>query len=79
MSVTLERMGRKRKDSDPPPEPAKRTTSVIRIETDLARKLAIISTARNMDVTDIVSPLIRPQVERLYAEVVKELGEDVVK
>lgn len=78
MVATLGRMGRKKpKASDDAPAAAKKVTKPIRVDDDLARKLAIISNVSGDDVSDIVSPLIRPHIERMYAEAVERLAQDV--
>ncbi len=51
-------------------------TGQIRIEPDLVRKIAFISIARGVPMTDIVSPILRPHIERLYAEALRALGRE---
>lgn len=75
MTVTLRRMAKKQ----PRPErsaPAKRTDTV-RIETDLAHKLTIISIQRKVAVSDLLSPHIREWVERLYRDTVKQMHQEI--
>lgn len=76
--VTLTRMGRKRTKADATAGDQKKT-GIVRVDADLVRKLSIISTATGQEVKDIVSPVLRPHIERLYADVVKQLGQDVAK
>jgi len=72
---TMPHMGRKRKSgNDQPTTPG---TGTIRVHSDLARMLAIIATATDQDTADFVSPLIRSAVERRYAEVVRQLGQQI--
>jgi hypothetical protein len=67
-----------RKTSKPAAQlPGRRPTAVVRVEADLARMLSIISTATGEDISDILSPQIRPFVERRYAEVVQKLGQEI--
>jgi hypothetical protein len=39
--------------------------------------LNIISTATGQNVAELLSPLVRPAVERRYAEVVQQLGKEI--
>jgi hypothetical protein len=67
-----------RKPKKPPAEgPGRKPTAVVRVEADLARMLSIISTATGEDISDILSPLVRAHVERRYAEVVRQLGQEI--
>jgi hypothetical protein len=77
-TATLPRMARKKSNQKqtqqgPQGEQARPGTSVIRVESDLVRMLGIIATATGAEVSAIVSPLIRPAVERRYAEVIQQL------
>jgi len=76
-TATLPRMGKKK--SPEQPTPSKQPTDVVRVEADLARMLAIISTATGESISDIISPILRPLVSRRYEEVVRQLGEEVKK
>jgi hypothetical protein len=73
MSATLVGMGRKRASETPEP---KKQTSLIRVDADLARWLAIISTATGQDIAAIVSPILRPHVVRLHADAVRKIAEE---
>jgi hypothetical protein len=66
-----------RKPKNQPSGQPQPKTAVVRVESDLARMLNIISTATGEDVSDILSPYIRPFVEKRYAEVVQQLGREV--
>lgn len=72
MPATLSRMGRKKK-----PEEAQ--TAVVRVDADLARMASIIATATGRDVAAVLSPHLRPHLEREYAKVVATLGQEIGK
>lgn len=71
---TINVMG-KRKKTEPaePDSPGKKPgTDVIRVEADLAYKLGIIVSIMGGNVSEIVSPHLRPLIERLYAEAIRK-------
>lgn len=72
MPGTLERMARKKHAEEGESAP-KLSTDAVRIESDLARMLAIISAATGRSIAEIISPQLRPFVERLYDETVTKL------
>ena len=75
MADTVQGMGRKRKNADPAPAEAGGTknTGLIRVEPDIAQMLAIIAAVTGESIKDIVSPALRPFVEKRYAEAKKQL------
>jgi hypothetical protein len=60
-----------------PRKPKSTPTAVVRVEADLAQKLKHISAHTNEDVSDIISPQLRPFIERRYAEVLRHLCKEV--
>lgn len=59
-----------------PAEEAPRTTAatgVIRVDADLAKKIAMIAQGRDLDIADVVSPLIRATIEKEYNAFLDEL------
>jgi hypothetical protein len=76
-AATLPRMPRRAKKPDSAQEAPRPGTTTVRIAADLARMLSIISSALGEDVSEILSPHIRPFVEARYAEVVKQLGQEI--
>lgn len=73
MAGTMARMGRKKNT------PEESQTAVIRVDADLARMASIIATATGRDVSSVVSPLLREQLEREYAATVERLGSEMKK
>lgn len=74
MTATLAAMPKKRTDPVPADTGARKTTSV-RIDDDLVTKLNHIATHRGVSVSEIISPHLRPFVERLYADTVREMAD----
>jgi hypothetical protein len=75
--ATLAPMARKPRNAGKTPDSPGPGTTPVRIAADLARMLSIIATALGKDVSEILSPHIRPFVEAQYAEVVKQLGREI--
>jgi hypothetical protein len=76
--ATLERMAKKQsKPAADANKPERKGTAVVRIASDLARKVNIISTATGEDVADILSPMVREQIEARYIKVIRELGQEI--
>jgi hypothetical protein len=74
-SATLQpTMPRKKKTSD---QDAPAGTAPVRIHADLARMAGIIAKATGEDVSDIISPILRPKLEAKYAEVIRELSDEL--
>lgn len=76
-TVTLPDMPRRKKSIPdvPPAESAK--TDTLRVDEDLAKMVTIISIRRDVSASKIVSPLLRPLIEKLFAEVVDEMNREV--
>lgn len=53
------------------------STDVVRIESDLARKLAIASTILQKTVSELLSPYVRDWVEELYADAIRKAAQEV--
>jgi hypothetical protein len=75
-SDTLDRMARKKKP-DAAGQQAPAGTAVVRIDADLARMANIIATVTGEDMSAVLSPLLRPQLEARYAKVVRQLHENL--
>lgn len=75
--VTLAGMAKKKTPPGQTPESPRMSTTTIRVSVDIAEKLSIIAAARRTDVSEIASPMLRAQVDRLYVEVVRELGDSL--
>ena len=73
-AATIGSMAKKRtpESAETPKQPVE--TESVRIEKDLARMLTIISIRRGKSVASIASPILRPDVEELYREVVAEMS-----
>jgi hypothetical protein len=56
-------------------QPATGGTTPVRIDADLARMANIIATVTGEDVSTVLSPIIRPQLEARYANVVRQLND----
>ncbi len=74
--ATIERMG-KRKAQQPQDgdETAKKQSTLIRVEADLAYMLAVIAAIEGVNVSDIASPCLRTFVEKRYAEALKKAAD----
>ena len=73
MGATLAAMPRKPKKKADGQE-ARPATDVVRIEADLARKVSIIATVTGTSVSDLLSPHLRPFIEREFAKAVQKLN-----
>jgi hypothetical protein len=51
-------------------------TDTVRIEADLARKASIIATVTGTSVSDLLSPVLRPFIEREFAKAVDKLAKE---
>ncbi len=82
MPNTLERMTRKPKRTGPPEpnvpaanQPTTKTdaTKAVRIERDLADQASVIALAKHVDVSDVLSPILRPELRKLYIDALETL------
>lgn len=81
MADTIERMG-KRKSATPngteqTPARGSGGTDTVRIASDLAEKLTLISIRRKVSVSDLLSPHVREWVEELYRQTVREMHSEI--
>src|SRR5262245_29216469 len=74
-AATVARMPKKRKapaGAEPP-----KGTAAVRVESDLARMIAVIAAVSGEAASDIISPILRPAVGRRYRDVARQLGREV--
>lgn len=76
MATTLALMPRKKKQQSETESTEAVGTSLIRVDADLAEMLGIIAARkkRQFSIAAFVSPIIRPHVAKLYAELVREMA-----
>jgi hypothetical protein len=75
MTGTLTSMPpRKKKPVSDEQEPKKKATDTVRVDADLADKLATIRAILKIDSADLISPLIRDAVEQKFQEAKRKVA-----
>lgn len=59
------------------PVQKEREQGVVRVEGDIAYKLGVLSSLLRKSISEIVSPLLRPIIEKLYADAIKSAASAV--
>lgn len=72
--ATLAPMG-KRKDAKPPKAP----TKLVRVHADVANLLSDLAQLLKTEIAEIASPILRPHVERMFAEVLEQRKKSLPK
>lgn len=79
MSSTTPTVGKRKPKSEATADsaPAEKTSSTIRVDPDLSRMATIIAIRRGISVADLISPMLRPALMRLYREAVLDMAKEV--